>query len=115
MGIYGRRVADRARSHVAALRDLGWTYEQIAQAATVSTWVPHRLATGHTRQLLPESERAIVAVPLVPRDSHRGIDSAGTRRRVQALAWMGWPGAEVARRAGTTQSALATLILRVYC
>lgn len=111
MGIYGWRDGGPTREHVLNLRDLGWTYEQIADEAGVSTWVPHRVATGGTRHVLPESERAVLAVPLKPRDSQRGVDSAGTRRRVQALAWMGWPAAEVAARAGTTTATLQTLIL----
>jgi hypothetical protein len=111
MGIYGWRDAGPARAHVESLRELGWTWVQIAEAAGTSTYVPHRVGVGRTRHLWPESERALLAVPLVPRDSHRGVDSAGTRRRVQALSWMGWPCAEVAGRAGTTGRTLATLIL----
>jgi hypothetical protein len=111
MRLFGYRDAGPARVHVAALRDLGWTYEQIAEAAQVSTYVPHKIATGRTQRLWPESEQALLAIPLKARDSHRGINSAGTRRRVQALAWMGWPATEVAARAGTTPATLRTLIL----
>lgn len=103
--------AARARKHVQALRALGWTYEQIADRAGVSTWVPHRAATGHTRWLWMDREAALLSVPLEPQASHRGVDPTGTRRRVQALAWMGWPCREVAARAGATQRTLATLIL----
>lgn len=111
MGIYGWVDPAEARAHVAKLRDLGWTWEQIAAAAGLSTYVPHRLGTGATTRLRTESAAALLAVPLTPASSHRGIDSTGTRRRVQALAWMGWPKSEVARRAGTTASTLQTLIL----
>ena len=111
MGIYGWVDPAEARAHVAKLRDLGWTWEQIGDAAGLSTYVPHRLGIGATMNLRVESAAALLAVPLTPASSHRGIDSTGTRRRVQALAWMGWPKSEVARRAGTTASALQTLIL----
>lgn len=111
MGMHGYRDAQPAREHVNQLRGLGWTWEQIATAAGLSNWVAYHLHRGTTRRLLPESYDAILAIPLEPRDSHRGVDSTGTRRRVQALAWMGWPCAEIARRAGTTRSTLATLIL----
>lgn len=111
MRVYGYRDATAARAHVLALRELGWTWEQIATAAGTSTTMPHWLASGRTRRILPESERGLLAVPLVPQDSHRGVNSAGTRRRVQALAWMGWPCRDVATRAGTTVPALRTLIL----
>lgn len=111
MGRLGWRPVTRAREHVGQLRVLGWTWEQIATSAGLSTWVPHRLGTGRTRWIRVESERALLSVPLVPHDSHRGVDPTGTRRRIQALAWMGWPAAEVAVRAGTTPATLRTLIL----
>lgn len=111
MGINGYRNATTARNHVNALRNLGWTYEQIGEAAGVSAWVPHQLVTAGTRRILADHERAIRAIPLQPRASHRGVDSTGTRRRVQALSWLGWPVGEVAARAGTTAATLRTLIL----
>lgn len=111
MGLNGYVPVGPVREHVARLRELGWTYEQIAEAAGVSTWVPHRAGTGQVKRLWKDRADAVLKVPLQPRGSHRGVDSTGTRRRVQALAWMGWPCAEVARRAGTTRRTLATLIL----
>lgn len=111
-GRFGYRDGGPARAHIAALRSLGWTWEQIAQAAGLSTWVAHNLHRGTSRRLLAESEEALLSVPLVSAESHRGVDAAGTRRRVQALAWMGWPTSEVAIRAGTTRATLATEISR---
>lgn len=110
MGFYGYVDAAEARSHVRALRELGWTWEAIAEAAGTSSWVPHKVGIGHTRHLWPESARALLAVPLERRTNHHGIDSTGTRRRVQALAWLGWPTGEVARRAGIKPKTLASLI-----
>jgi hypothetical protein len=111
MGRHGWRPASLVRPHLDALRGLGWTWDQIATAAGLSTYVPHHAGTGRGRWVRVESVAAILAVPLTPVDSRRGVDSCGIRRRVQALAWMGWPAAEVARRVGTTRSALATLML----
>ncbi|MGI5223574.1 hypothetical protein [Actinoallomurus sp. CA-142502] len=103
---------DEIRARIQRLRDMGWTWRQIAEAAGVSPNVPIFLATGRTQRLWPESAEALLSVPLTPPpDNRRGIDSTGSRRRVQALAWMGWPAEEVARRAGTTKSTLATEIL----
>jgi transcriptional regulator with XRE-family HTH domain len=110
MGRYGYVPAEPVRQHVARLRALGWTIEQIADAAGVSNWVPAQVARGTARRLWKDRAEAVLSVPAEPRDSHRGVDSTGTRRRVQALAWMGWPCAEIARRAGTTPSSLRTLI-----
>lgn len=108
MGIHGWRDATPAREHVTRLRNLGWTYEQIAEAAQVSAWVPHKLSTGVTQHLWVESERAILAVPLEPRESHRGVDGTGTYRRCEALLWMGWPWAEIDSRVGLRPYSLAT-------
>jgi len=111
MGHFRYRPAAPVREHVDGLRALGWTWQQTADAAGVSAWVAYHVSTGRTHQVLTESRDALLAVPLVPRESHRGVDSTGTRRRVQALAWMGWPVREVAAMAGTTAATLRTLIL----
>lgn len=108
-GIFGYRDAGPARAHVKKLRGLGWTYEQIADTARVSTWVPHKLATGGVEHVWPESERAILAVPLVPQPSHRGVDGTGTYRRLEALQWMGWPLAAIAERLELKPFTLCTL------
>lgn len=111
-GCYGYRDATEAREHVAKLRDLGWTWKQIGDAAGLSNAVPFHLLQGRRhRRVLAETHYALMSVAAEPTDSHRGVDSTATRRRVQALAWMGWPCAEVARRVGTTRPVLATLIL----
>lgn len=111
-GRYGYQDASDVRAHLSRLRQLGWTWTQIGDAASVSSSIPYHLLTGRRyRRVLPETRDALLAIPAVPALSMRGVDSAGTRRRVQALAWMGWPCAEVARRAGTTGRSLATLIL----
>ncbi|MDT0302949.1 hypothetical protein [Streptomonospora wellingtoniae] len=111
MGLCGWRDAAPARAHIRRLRDLGWTWQQIGEAAGLSTWVPLRVATdGPGRHVRADTEKALLSVPPEPRGSHRGTDSAGTRRRVQALAWMGWPAAEVARRAGVNPRSLQALM-----
>lgn len=111
-GRYGYRDATAARGHVAALRELGWTWEGIARTAGLSTWVAHNLHRGVTRRLLAESETALLGVPLVRWHSHRGVDATGPRRRVQALAWMGWPNHEVCRRIGCSPRTLPTELSR---
>ncbi len=111
MGMHGLVDPAPVLAHLAGLRELGWTWEQIGHQAGVSPHTPYDLHRGTYKRLRTESARALLAVPLIPRGSHRGTASTGTRRRVQALSWMGWPCSEVARRAGTTQRSLATLIL----
>lgn len=111
-GRYGYRDATTAREHVAALRRIGWTWEGIATAAGLSAYVAFSLHRGTTRRLLAESIDALLAVPLEPVESHRGVDATGSRRRVQALAWMGWPNHEIARRIGCSPRSLPTLLSR---
>lgn len=110
MGLYGRRDVDQLRVRIARLRELGWTWDGIAEAAGVSNHTARLIHLGETKQVWPESARALLTVPLVPYDSYRGIDATGTRRRVQALAWMGWTRAEIATRAGMSESFLRAAI-----
>lgn len=111
-GRYGYQDSTEVREHIERLRELGWTWQQIGDAAGISWAIPFHLITGRQyRRVLPETRDALLAIPVTPAVSHRGVDSAGSRRRIQALAWMGWPCAEVARRIGTTGPSLATLIL----
>jgi len=108
----GFRDPGPARAHVTALRGLGWTWQQIAEAAGTSSAVPWCLHRGQYKTIRRKSEQALLSVPLVPAESHRGTGPAGTRRRVQALAWMGWSGQEIARRAGYHPATLHTEIYR---
>lgn len=112
-GQFGLVEGGPAREHLAKLHDLGWTEEQIGEQSTLSRMGIGRIARRQNRRIRPESEALILAVPLVPPpgDTRRGVDSTGSRRRVQALAWMGWPAAEVAARAGTTRGTLQSEIL----
>lgn len=112
-GRYGYRDATVAREHVAALRDLGWTWQAIADAAGLSVTIAHSLHRGTTRRLLHESETALLAIrPRRYHHSHRGVSAVGARRRVQALARLGWPNHEIARRIGCSPRSLPTLLSR---
>jgi hypothetical protein len=108
-GRYGYRDATKVKQHLGELRALGWTYEQIAAAAGVSTWVPHKLVTGRQDRLLHESETALLAVPAVLRASYRPTSPVGTYRRVEALQWLGWPMAHIAERVGLKPYTLTTM------
>lgn len=103
MGLYGWRDVEPLRVHIAGLRDLGWTWDGIAEVAGVSSHTARMIHQGHTKQVWPESAQALLQVPLVRYDSYRSVDATGTRRRVEALGWMGWPRTEVAARAGVQE------------
>lgn len=103
-GRYGYRDATTARRHIDALRRLGWTWQGIADNAGLSTWVAHNVDRGRTRRLLPESEAALLRVPLIEFGSLRGVDHCGSRRRLQALMWLGWSAGDIASRIGYRRS-----------
>lgn len=105
------RPADAAAEHIRELRGFGWTYEQIADAAQIHRNTPSSLHNNRYHRVRPETEVAILAIVAAPIGALRMPTSIGLRRRVQALAWMGWTGVEVARRAGTTYGSLSTLML----
>lgn len=111
-GRFGYRDAGPVREHLEKLRGLGWTWQAIGDKAGVSPWVAHNVHLGRTRRVLADSEGKLLALPLVPYESHRGVDSTGSRRRVQALAWMGWPNHAVADRIGCSRRSLPTLLAR---
>jgi hypothetical protein len=98
--------ATEARDHLATLRDLGWTWSQVGIASGLSVSVPFYVYTGRYGRLLHRTNAALLAVPLVPTESGRGSDCTGSRRRVQALQWMGWTLSEIGRRIGTTGQTL---------
>lgn len=111
-GRYGYRDAARAREHVARLRALGWTWQAIADAAGLSTWVAHNIHRGRTKRVLAESEAALLRITPVRMNSHRGVSAIGARRRVQALAWMGWPCWRIEQRVGCKRRTLTRELSR---
>ena len=96
-----------ARARVIELLAMDWTCQQIAETSGVAKWTLSRLRKGIGAGITPATSAAILSVlPGRPVPSSHCIDATGTRRRVQALAWMGWSRAEVARRAGVNPRTL---------
>ncbi|WP_162830358.1 hypothetical protein [Amycolatopsis palatopharyngis] len=112
MGLCGLVDAAPVRRHVTALRELGWTWRQIATTAGTSTWAPYNIVHGPAARVWPDTEKALLSVPLTPQGSHRGVDAIGARRRVQALGWMGWSVPEIERRCGVAPCTLYRLLLK---
>lgn len=111
MGLAGLVDSGPTIAHLEKLRAAGWTFTQIQEASGVAHTVSAVLLRERYGRVRKATADAILDVPVMRRASCRGVDSAGTRRRVQALAWMGWTTAEVAARAGATPNSLTTLIL----
>lgn len=105
--------AEPVRRHVRALVDAGMATKTIAATAGISPSVVRALLWGNqgppTQRIRPAAAAALLAVTdLVTRT----VDSTGTRRRVYALAAIGWTVTEQARRLDVSVFALNMLIDR---
>lgn len=108
MGRFGTVDATCARQHLGVLRDAGWTWWGLHEATGLAASTLREVGIGETRRVDRGTERTILALPVTAARSHRGTDATGTRRRVAALGWMGWPRHEVARRVGVAPWTLTT-------
>lgn len=98
--------AEPARAHVRALNQAGISLRQVSKAADLHYSVLTALMYGRpckgqrpsqkirktTADKILAVDAASISTPLV--------DAIGTRRRLQALVAIGWPGAELMRRLG---------------
>lgn len=103
----GRRLVDAqpVREHVSRLHAQGLPLTTIAALAPVAYPVASRLmygapAYGHppSRKLLAENASALLAVRVDAVGAEGVAIAVGTIRRLQALAWAGWPAPYVAPR-----------------
>lgn len=106
-GTYNRLVdAEPTRLHIISLRQAGMGCDAIALAAGFTTQVilefvrplPSK-GRGKRQRTSPATEAKILAVTLDDRTTGR-IDATGTRRRIQALATLGWPIRHISVHAG---------------
>lgn len=109
---YGYVDAAPVRAHLTVLRNLGWTWQQIGDAAGQSSATPHSIYVNRYRQVRAVTARQLLAVPPVPALSHRGQDATGARRRLQALQWMGWPMSAIAARLGRPPGSVSAQMYR---
>lgn len=97
---YGRHEgtvdAEAIRLHVNSLRSRGWTVRAISEASGVHIAAVNRVSLGWGERIRFASARALMNVhhwdqepPALPRSL---VDGTGTRRRLQALMFMGYSG-----------------------
>jgi hypothetical protein len=100
--------------HVRALASAGVSVRQIAQLSGVSRWTLDNWMYGRRRpdgsvsrvtRVHRDHARRIMAIPIDPW-AGRLVPSVGVRRRVQALACLGWGSGQVAAQAGVCQPTL---------
>lgn len=109
MGLTGFVDSAPTIAHLEHLREAGWSFSQIGEAAGLHGTVPTVLLRHRYGRVRKRTADAILAVRVTKRASRRSVDSTGPRRRVQALAWMGWNLDEIGRRAGVSIHLLKTV------
>lgn len=107
--------AQPVREHVRNLMDFGIGWMRIAEQAGVARNTVEKLIYGDRRRnrgpskrVRPETAQKLLAVTAHPDrlGATTGVDPTGTRRRVHALAAMGWPLAHLGLRLGINRSNL---------
>lgn len=117
--------AEPVRAHVRRLQAAGLGWRRIGQLAGVPNGSMSKLiygdpprGMGPSKRLRPKTAAAILAIqPGLDVLAERVlVDATGTRRRVQALAVMGWAQARIADRLGVARSNFAKTMAtsRVY-
>jgi hypothetical protein len=104
------------RAHIQTLRDGGVSYDQIAHVANTSTSHIRELAgtvrrSGNRpaiRRVRPNTADRIMSIHATTVDHPHGslVDATGTRRRLQALAAVGWSQPNLATELGRNLSSL---------
>ncbi|MFD9070569.1 helix-turn-helix domain-containing protein [Streptomyces lasiicapitis] len=88
--------AEPVRQHIAALREAGHSLPAIQQMARVSAATIARVlydgVNPRAERIRTEVARRILDLPVetAPTTPNTIVDGTGTRRRIQALVWMGW-------------------------
>lgn len=108
-GVNGLISSEAAAQRIGLLQELRWTCEGISKAAGLAGSAVRGVLVR--TQILRSTERAILAVPLVPYvSSSIAVPSLGLDRRRKSLAFMGWPLATLAPMAGTSPQVVCNAI-----
>lgn len=99
-GIPGHIEGPRVAAHLRILLDSGKTRLRIAAESGVADRTIRYILQGQ-REVQLANARALLAVQPLPRKPR--IDSTGTRRRIQALATLGWPITHTADQSGISR------------
>lgn len=115
----GRTDAQPVRDHITALINAGVSDRTIAAAANVSRTTIRSILRGRNErggQINKTTTKEIAerVLAIKPTEDILGdgcfINAAGTHRRIQALATMGWPLARICARIGIRPSNMNTLL-----
>lgn len=108
-GMYRRVDSRPVLAHLERLRALGWTWDLMSQRAGLG---PHTASNVFKRGTVSFAvAEAILALPLEEaRPALRLLDPTGTRRRVEALNFLGWPRRALEARMGMGVCALSKIL-----
>lgn len=99
-GQMGRVPAARVRPHVAWLRHHGWSWKEMELHGRVNNQTVKAIYYNETDTVIRSAARSLLALPKEWNPTRLAIPADGTRRRLQALAWMHWPMTEIIPRIG---------------
>lgn len=109
-GITGHVDPRAAGLHIRKLQRAGMSLGDIAARSGISRSRIGKIAEGAPKRIMRTTQDAILGIPLprVGTTPHRPgfIDATGARRRLQALAALGFTRAEVSRRVGVSARTL---------
>lgn len=108
-GKYRRVDAGPVLAHLKRLRELGWTWELMSERTGLG---PHTASNVFKRGTVSFAvAEALLALPLVEVfPALRLLDPTGTRRRVEALNYLGWTRRYLEQRMGMGVCALSKVI-----
>ncbi len=99
---YGRYVSPRVEARptlarIDTLRTDGWTWQQIAAASGIAKSSVQRLMRNRPSHVSRTTEASVLAIAQRPAKPARAkVDPIGSRRRLRALARMGWSWTAIA-------------------
>lgn len=112
--------AGPVRQHILRLRAAGMSFHRIQVLSglpnrTISGFLAASTGPGNVRCRKRSTRREvadkILSIPVDPMMAHL-VDATGTRRRIQALAAIGWPQKQVAERIGLNRSHMCSILKR---
>jgi hypothetical protein len=108
-GRYRRVDPGPVLAHLKRLRELGWTWELMSQRTGLG---PHTASNVFKRGTVSHTvANALLALPLEEAfPALRLLDPTGTRRRVEALNYMGWTRRYLEQRMGMGVCALSKIL-----
>jgi hypothetical protein len=98
---------DKAVERIANLRANRWTFKQIGTVAGIHHTIIADVFHRRQKRCTKGTYNAIMSVPVLPGVA---VTAVGFKRRVQALAWMGWPQRVVAEEMGTSEKAIRAVL-----